>query len=395
MNKRRIIHLLSNLYSRKIIPLIRSIVIVLGLLAAAVSCNQSGEPGTSNSNNIDSVRVDHHFTAMFNMQGENFTGGDGTYSTLLPDGRTAWLFGDTFIGGKNPDNTRTRKDPMYIRNSLVVQDGDELSTYINTIGGRDASLVVHPDAMPVGEQKLFTEDSVWFWPGDVYVENGKMKIFLSEFVQADTGMWGFDWQGTWIAEFALPGFEKLDCYYLEKLDRTDVHLGHAVMKDETHTYVYGAGGGKPHVARYEDGNIKGDWEFFDGGSWSHDINSLQPMAEFEGSEQFSVFREGDLYIMIMQMGGLSDEICSFISETPYGPWENRQLLFKTPIPDTNRNLFTYNAVAHPQFTENGSLLISYNMNSMVLQDHFDNAGIYRPRFIRVPLQQIIAKSDEK
>lgn len=34
------------------------------------------------------------------------------------------------------------------------------------------------------------------------------------------------------------------------------------------------------------------------------------------------------------------------------------------------------------------LLVSYNMNSFKLQDHFENAGIYRPRFIRVPLEMI-------
>jgi hypothetical protein len=60
----------------------------------------------------------------------------------------------------------------------------------------------------------------------------------------------------------------------------------------------------------------------------------------------------------------------------------------TPLPEDNKNLFTYNAMAHPEFTENGMLLISYNMNSNNLGDHFRDADIYRPRFIRVPLKII-------
>lgn len=32
----------------------------------------------------------------------------------------------------------------------------------------------------------------------------------------------------------------------------------------------------------------------------------------------------------------------------------------------------------------GELLISYNVNSFEFQDLFDNADIYKPRFVRVP-----------
>src|SRR5207244_1521048 len=40
------------------------------------------------------------FTAYGNT-GEGWTGADGTYSVPLPDGRTAWLFSDTFLGPVN------------------------------------------------------------------------------------------------------------------------------------------------------------------------------------------------------------------------------------------------------------------------------------------------------
>jgi hypothetical protein len=113
------------------------------------------------------------------------------------------------------------------------------------------------------------------------------------------------------------------------------------------------------------------------------------MIEMDGSEQFSVFEHEGQYVMIMQAGSLSDEIYSYISDNPYGPWSNKKMLYKTPKAYKNDQLFTYNALAHPQFTKSNELLISYNTNSFELSDHFVNAGIYRPRFIRVPFDLIL------
>ncbi|MFW5821238.1 MAG: DUF5005 domain-containing protein [Bacteroidota bacterium] len=118
------------------------------------------------------------------------------------------------------------------------------------------------------------------------------------------------------------------------------------------------------------------------------------MVDYSGSEQFSVFEYKDLYVMVNQAGNLSDEIYSFTSDSPYGPWENKTMLYKTPLPDSTENLFSYNAVAHPHLNESGELLISYNMNTMELADHFKNADIYRPRFIWVPMELIDSRFEK-
>src|SRR4051794_35960797 len=64
------------------------------------------------------------FTDYGNTSGK-WNGGDSTASVLLPDGRVAWLFSDTFLGPVNADGTRPRTSPM-VHNSLVVQDGTAL-----------------------------------------------------------------------------------------------------------------------------------------------------------------------------------------------------------------------------------------------------------------------------
>jgi hypothetical protein len=45
--------------------------------------------------------------------------------------------------------------------------------------------------------------------------------------------------------------------------------------------------------------------------------------------------------------------------------------------------------AYPEFTENGGLLVTYNVKSLVFQELMNDVHIYRPRFIRVKLPPIL------
>ncbi len=326
-----------------------------------------------------------YFTNLFIRSCCGFTGGDGTYSVLLPDGRTVWIFGDTFLGTVHPDKTRERETPIFIRNSFVIQDGDSLTTLHQVRNNRDASMIIPPAVM---ENEAMNEGMVWFWPGDGLIEEGKLKVFISLFAQPDTGMWGFRWESTWLATFTLPGIKEVELVEIPYSQAMQVHYGHAVLEEQDYTYVYGAHDGRPHAARYPAGNVSGPWEFFNGSSWLSDPARSRPMGDFHASEQFTVLKIKDKYVYITQMDSFSTEICSFVSETPYGPWTGQSLLYTTPIPGDDKNLITYNAIAHPQFMDRERILVSYNMNSFQLEDHFTNADIYRPRFIWVPLKLI-------
>jgi hypothetical protein len=335
----------------------------------------------------DTVSVpDQYFTNLFIRNCCGMTGADGTYSVLLPDGRTVWIFGDTFLGTVNPDKTRKKLIPKFIRNAFAVQDGDSLNTLHQKTPTGNASMVIPPP--PGQEKESLPEDSVWFWPGDGLIEDGKLKVFMSEFIQLDTGMWSFQWRGTWMASFILPEIRQDSLYRIPYSQVNQVHYGHAVLEDEAYTYVYGSKDGRPHAARYAKGNVDSPWEFYGGTDWTNDPKLSKPMSEIHASEQFSVLKIKDKYVYITQMEYFSLDICAFTSDKPNGPFDNKSLLYTTPIPGNDTNLITYNAVAHPQFIEDNRLLVSYNMNSFVEEDHFRNADIYRPRFIRVPLKLI-------
>lgn len=361
----------------------------LPLLAVLMLSCKPRTGGAESAETTGPVSVpESHFSNLFIRDCCGFTGGDGTYSVYLPDGRTVWIFGDTFLGTVNPDKTRKRLSPMFIRNSFVVQDGDSLRTLHQRRSTHDASMVV-PPASSGGEE--LPEDSVWFWPGDGLIEDGKLKVFMSQFTQLDTGMWDFHWQKTWLATFSLPDISQESLVEIPHSAINGVHYGHALLEDEDFTYVYGARKeegkkNRAHVARYPSGNVHGTWEFFTGKGWTVDPSLSRAMGKMHASEQFSVLKIKDTYVYVTQMDWFSRDICSFTSQTPYGPWSNKTLLYTTPIPGEDKNLITYNAIMHPQFVHNRRMLLSYNMNSFVLEDHFRNADIYRPRFVWVPLE---------
>lgn len=362
-------------------------ILILGLVIFGLvySCSNYQDAKQTDSN-LNKKSVDD-FTTFFARDCCGVTGADGIYSVLLPDGRTVWIFGDSFIGTVNADGSREKDSPIFIRNAMAVQDGDSLRTLYNEIDGWKTSLVV-PEGAPKGKQ--FSEDSLWYWPGDGFIENGKLKVFMSAFYQADTGNWGFRWVRKDIAVLSLPDLKLEEVVIGPEPGKKKVHYGHAVCDDaDDFTYIYGLGEGKVHVARVEKGDVTSTWKYYNGSSWVTDPNEAIPMLEFSGSEQFSVFKLKDKFVFLSQGGGFSRDVVSFVSDLPYTGWKDETILFKTTLPSDSENLFSYNALAHPQFIKDGNLLVSYCINSYELEDVFTDANNYRPRFNWVAVDKIL------
>lgn len=62
---------------------------------------------------------DTSFDTLVTQNGPGWTGGDGTYSVLLPDGTDLWMWSDSYIGTVNPQ-TRLRSGWLFTaHNSLT------------------------------------------------------------------------------------------------------------------------------------------------------------------------------------------------------------------------------------------------------------------------------------
>ena len=143
-----------------------------------------------------------------------------------------------------------------------------------------------------------------------------------------------------------------------------------------------------------DGYERQQWEYFDGTGWSSDAAATQEMKgiDVEVAEQFNVFPHQDKFILLFHERSISsNKIYSYISDKPEGPWRNKQLLYEVPETAVESSIFSYNAMAHPQYDENGRLLVSYCINTHKMEELYTDASIYKPRFIRIPYDMILEK----
>jgi hypothetical protein len=105
------------------------------------------------------------------------------------------------------------------------------------------------------------------------------------------------------------------------------------------------------------------------------------------SSEFSVtpLPDGRFLMVFSYDDAFGNTIRARYANTPIGPWSAPITLYTMPEADLTPNTFVYGAKAHPALSRPGELLISYHVNSFEFSELYQNADIYRPRFITVPL----------
>ena len=365
--------------------------VLLAVVALLVSCggNQQSSPITPPA----SIGVlDQQFDQLFTQNGPGWTGGDSAYSVRLPDGRTVWMFSDSYIGTVDPV-TRRRASPYFqAHNCLVVQDQDNQMTTIH--GGT-----------PQAPTTYFVPPAPdhWFWVGAGTATQpspgvSKMVVFLLEFApdsSVSDPMWAFKYVGNSVATLSLPdlAIESIQPLNLP----TRISWGSYVMPDDPWVYIYGIedlGARKyAHVARAAAGDLAnpGAWKFWGGSGWVGNVQDSMRLLDDSVSNEYSVDKIEGSYLMVTmgtsQIFTVWKDIVTYVASSPAGPWTKRTVVYSTPQTGQG-HLFVYNPKGHAEFTLNRQFLISYCINSSSL-DEFTNADSYRPRFIRVPLDRVL------
>jgi hypothetical protein len=295
----------------------------------------------------------------------------------LPDGRTLWLFGDSFLGSVRPDGSRPADSPL-IRNCLVVQDGERLET-------RHGGTAQHPQAFLAPD-----DPETWYWPGDGTVSGQQVGVFFHRFRQVSPGIWGWAWDAT---VFALLRRADLSVErILPAPDANEVVYGAALLEWEAWIYVFGTQRrgtlNHLHVARLPRDRLEGPWQFWTGDEWAPD--EMASLAVLAGvGRQFGVLRlEGGVALVTMDWHTpFSNRIVLYAAETPTGPWRGPVEIYRAP--EANDAIAAYNTFVHPQFNRREGQLISYNLNHVHDPEAlYDNAALYRPRFIRADLARL-------
>ena len=317
------------------------------------------------------------------------TEGDGMYSILLPDGRSIFLMGDSYTG-EVTNGKRTKGFHMY-RNTYHIYDNGRVSAICDTQGPHTSA------AVPPGVED---EGKFWYWPGHGFVSQDKLYIFQTLMYQGDEGMWGFRYKETRLLEYELPSLRLLRDEKIPFSGSDAIHYGMAAMNDGDYLYIYAqvdvTNDWNPialaYVARTTHDKLFTEWEYFTGEGWSSNPGDAVTMEGTECvaiSSQFNVFRLEDKYVLLTQHKQFnSGKVYSFIADNPWGPWRNQKLILRTKE-QHKKDLFTYNAMAHPQFEKDGKILVTYNVNTAVFSQQAEDVSTYRPRFYWVDKKEIL------
>lgn len=354
-----------------------------------------------------------------------WTGGDATFSLLLPNGDSAFFFSDSYIGewpatkgdgtvSVRPDGARVvglNCPPPYCdppaavfaaRNSVVIRskNGKRLRTLVGpkNENGLSTSFFKEPEA------------GRYFWVGDqIILADGNIAIFLHKF---DAKL---EFHGTTVAEIDSKTFS-VKGVYESALPNNVIHWGSALLEENGYLYIYGKGTIKdkklPFVARtrsYKDAKEVANtrnWESWNGTQWVADLAAAVPLVTPTDSisDEFSVERfivDGKPTLIMVALDTTVHfhnwrDITLYSACQPQGPFVGKHVVYAMPesaaksvwgtkgdVP-LKSALVVYNPHIHKQFTKGNQLLISYNPNRIDNADTIFVDG-YRPRFIYVPV----------
>ncbi len=353
------------------------------------------------------------WTSLF-VRNSGWFGADGIYSIPLNGNdkpgnhtQTLLIFSDTMIG----DVVNDVPQPGYVlvHNTCAYVDGIPPNDHIKFIYARDdqgnPKTMFSPNTPEAGPTDFY-------WLGDGFVNPANGKTYINAFKVKwlkDNDAFAFDEHGTSLiiipkgskAPFTDQKQKDTPFFIPGKTQRDYGVLGSAVFVNtrsagapnpDGYIYVYGT---RPNhlsllVARvlpqdYEDFS---KWRYWDGKTWNADINQIAEVTN-RVSHELSVSPLPDgRYALVFQTDGLGNNVGLRLGLSPQGPFGPVINLYTAPENSENKNLVPYNAKVHTNLSNPGELLITYNVISLDFFNDIKRWGHhYRPRFIRVKLQQ--------
>ncbi|GAB3909149.1 hypothetical protein GCM10028803_46230 [Larkinella knui] len=205
------------------------------------------------------VQVDKQYNHFF-IRYDGWNGGDGVYSTLLPNGRIVWTFGDTFLGLVKPDRTRLPDQNVMVRNSVMVQTGETFDS-IKTLN-QGASTTNSAQTFFTHAKQKGGKD--WYWPLDATVYAGKLQVLLSHIQKTGSGAWDFKNASIDIA-ICSPTTGTFEKIIANKYQGPWGYGGAVCEAADGYTYLYGVIHGNLTtnvvVARAPKGDLTGNWQY--------------------------------------------------------------------------------------------------------------------------------------
>jgi hypothetical protein len=332
------------------------------------------------------------------QNGKESAGASGSSETFI------W-FSDTILGEVAGDSL---KAPLVmINNSMAILNGGQANE--SSIDFRWDSTTENKPAALFIPRTPATKEGDYYWLGDGFVNHKKNNdLYIFGYRIHNTtggGTFGFEEVGNTIIIVPagerppFKNYRQVDVPFFlgRKVDSTG-SFGAGVLVNtkeagasnpDGYIYVYGVRGKTKNVmvARFlpEDIEAFDKWTFWSGRNWTSDPHGIQTITD-RVSNELSVTPLGDgRYAMIFQVDGLGRNVGLRLGATPFGPFGPIINVYDASKElENDKDIFPYNAKAHPVLSKPNELLISFNVNSF---DFFNDIktfpNLYRPRFIRM------------
>lgn len=321
---------------------------------------------------------------------------DGCYSLRLADGKTMWLFGDSYIDEYNAA-AGTVPCLFQARNSALLQP----ATHSWQPGKTRTLFSLH------NEGKTYLQDTVqpsnFIWPSPGYQLIDTIYVFGLNMKNSSGGL-GFAKAGddVWI-KIKYPEMQPVGFSYVAGLD--SIQFGIGLIPDTVNGYAYMYGNklkglsGDIYVARFDLKAPAAAWLFWNGSSWTKDIRAIQPIATAPSNSN-NICRINNTYIMFTTEFSIQcnngKHIYASVSNSPTGPFSPPKAIYTITDTVQGHYPFFYLPIAHPEFiNDKNELLVTYCINGYepclanCVNNAF-NAAWYRPQAIRVPLVTLMA-----
>lgn len=316
----------------------------------------------------------------FDSLSGGWAGGDQASSTLLPDGRVLWLFGDTLQGTWTPEGPLI--GGRMVHNSFVIQDAG-CFTPVNGPEGRE----VIPN----------TPDGQWYWPQHGLADGST--LWVSAMRVAGRGQHGlaFSIRGMDLAEFTLhpgglPEFVGMHASPATHAGDYGVLWGTGLARQGSRVYLYGTRRSHRSVlgrelllatvpmSRLTEPRA---WRYRTTSGWSTDPTRAAILVPAEGgvSTALSAHMSRAGWILVTKQDEfLGVAVIGLEAREPWGPFTIQTLFAARSVGDE----MAYQALAHPELTlSDGSLLVTVNHNNTSLAVVLRDQDAFRPTFTAV------------
>jgi len=331
---------------------------------------------------------------LFGMRQKGWNGGEGCYSTPLPDGNVFWSFGPSTFGRISEFRDRKKYNNTPCNAAMIQTTADEslltdedfitLNAYISTDPAKESSYyrgktwIRHPDAT-LSESTLNrgrTDTDHRYLPGDAHVLQKGGKPVLQ------VVLFGIDEAGVYtdisVAEYALDGTPGDESYMqLISLQKDvvpfRVNYGMRLFEDDGHVYLYGTftsgsrGYTWPVVARSTTLDLLDTWEYYivnseTGGQWQRSVPTMEEIeqsaiAGSDRTESPNIFRYEDAYYMLA-LNAPSGQLAIWQGTSPWGPFSKKKSLYTMP----SEEKYVKHLFFHPQLSRMGEIVCSYTMS---------------------------------